>query len=76
MFWKKQVKLVEVLVKDPVCGMSVDPEHAYYTELDGKKYYFCGAGCKAAFKKVNNKEVYSRPLEVRKASRGGGGCCH
>ncbi|MCS4538761.1 MAG: hypothetical protein HYY67_07895 [Thaumarchaeota archaeon] len=56
--------------------MAVDPEHAYYTEIGERKYYFCGAGCKAAFKRANNKDADSRPLKVRKAHRGSGGCCH
>lgn len=35
---------------DPVCGMTVDPattEHV--ANLDGHRYYFCGAGCRTAF---------------------------
>jgi len=76
-FWKKEGRLVQVLVKDPICGMDVDPEHAYYTEIGERKYYFCGAGCKAAFKRANNNNhAYSGPLKVRKAHRRGGGCCH
>ncbi len=35
---------------DPVCGMTVDPEHAAATrEHDGVTFYFCSAGCAAAF---------------------------
>jgi xanthine dehydrogenase accessory factor len=35
---------------DPICGMTVDIATARYTsERDGQIYYFCGAGCKAAF---------------------------
>jgi xanthine dehydrogenase accessory factor len=35
---------------DPICGMTVDIATARYTsERDGQTYYFCGAGCKAAF---------------------------
>jgi xanthine dehydrogenase accessory factor len=35
---------------DPICGMTVDVATARYTsERDGQTYYFCGAGCKAAF---------------------------
>ncbi len=33
-------------VRDPVCGMTVDPASArYHTEHAGKPYYFCGARC-------------------------------
>ena len=36
--------------KDPVCGMSVDPENAKHTaEHDGRTFYFCAAGCKKSF---------------------------
>ena len=35
---------------DPVCGMSVDPEHAEYRSFQkGDTYYFCSAGCKETF---------------------------
>ena len=37
-------------VKDPVCGMEVDPGQAADTlEYEGHKYSFCSPGCKAAF---------------------------
>lgn len=35
---------------DPVCGMEVNEESAAATsEYEGKTYYFCAPGCKAAF---------------------------
>jgi YHS domain-containing protein/uncharacterized membrane protein YraQ (UPF0718 family) len=40
------------LVKDPVCGMSVDAATAKETvEYAGARYYFCSAGCRSAFEK-------------------------
>jgi len=37
-------------VKDPVCGMDVDPATAkHWTEHDGQPYSFCSAGCKTKF---------------------------
>jgi len=37
-------------VKDPVCGMSVDPTKAQsYSIHEGTTYYFCAARCKQAF---------------------------
>lgn len=37
---------------DPICGMTVDVATARYTSTrDGETYYFCCAGCKAAFDK-------------------------
>ena len=39
-----------IAAKDPVCGMSVDPERAAgKSEHDGNVYYFCSAGCKQKF---------------------------
>ena len=38
------------LVKDPVCGMSVDPATAKHrAEHAGATYYFCSAGCRGKF---------------------------
>jgi Cu+-exporting ATPase len=37
-------------VRDPICGMTVDPNktpHRY--EFEGQNYYFCSAGCRAKF---------------------------
>jgi len=40
------------LVKDPVCGMSVDPATATEkAEHMGRTYYFCSAGCRQSFEK-------------------------
>jgi uncharacterized membrane protein YraQ (UPF0718 family)/YHS domain-containing protein len=37
-------------VTDPVCGMSVDPEHAEHrSSFKNETYYFCSAGCKETF---------------------------
>jgi Cu+-exporting ATPase len=45
-------------MKDPVCGMDVDAKTATGTSVyKGKKYYFCSAGCKAAFDKEPDKHV-------------------
>jgi Cu+-exporting ATPase len=38
------------LVKDPVCGMDVDPRSAKHSaEVGGSTYYFCCNGCKTKF---------------------------
>ena len=38
-------------VKDPVCGMDVDPHTAQHrAEHAGRTYYFCSAGCRARFR--------------------------
>lgn len=40
------------MVKDPVCGMDIDPKTAAgKSEFKGQTYYFCSNGCKRAFDK-------------------------
>jgi len=40
----------ESKAKDPVCGMTVNPETADHSlEHDGTTYYFCCGGCRTAF---------------------------
>jgi Cu+-exporting ATPase len=42
--------------KDPVCGMTVNPQKAAGSvEHEGKKYYFCSAGCTERFRKAPEK---------------------
>jgi Cu+-exporting ATPase len=37
-------------MKDPVCGMQVDPAKVTGTSHDqGQTYYFCSTGCKIKF---------------------------
>ncbi len=46
---------------DPVCGMTVDTDHAEYRSFQkGETYYFCSPGCKATFEKDPGKYM-SRP---------------
>ena len=43
-------------VKDPVCGMEIDPATAADTsEYNGQTYYFCSLGCKKSFDKEPEK---------------------
>jgi P-type Cu+ transporter len=38
-------------VKDPVCGMMIDPKSAAAKEShDGKEFYFCSVGCAETFR--------------------------
>ena len=40
----------DLLVKDPVCGMEVDPHRAAgQTEHQGRTYYFCSTHCQSTF---------------------------
>jgi Cu+-exporting ATPase len=50
--------MADFLVKDPVCGMDVDPHRAAgEAEHRGTAYYFCSLGCQAKFKADPGKYV-------------------
>jgi len=50
--------IVNQPVKDPVCGMTVEPSKAAGTyEYAGKKWYFCNVGCLEKFR--NNPQKYT-----------------
>lgn len=45
-------------VKDPVCGMEIDPRKVLdKSEYQGKVYYFCWVGCKEKFDKNPDRYV-------------------
>jgi len=45
-------------VKDPVCGMDVDPTTArYHLEHAGKTYYFCCGGCLEKFRADPDRDL-------------------
>ena len=46
------------MVKDPICGMDVDPKTAAgKSEYQGQTFFFCSGGCKKAFDKEPHKYV-------------------
>jgi YHS domain-containing protein len=50
------------MLKDPVCGMEVDPKTATYkSDYMGQMYYFCSPGCKKDFDQ--NPEKYGKMEE-------------
>ena len=52
-------------VRDPVCGMVVDPSTARHkSEHAGETYYFCSAGCKAKFEANPEKYLAAKPAEA------------
>ena len=54
-------------VKDPVCGMMVDPATAAAkSEYKGKTYYFCNKDEKVQFDK--SPDTYVKPERAKKAS--------
>lgn len=75
-------------LKDPVCGMTVDPMHSRFMAThEGCTYYFCAEGCLKAFesnpgKYLNEKHAvhkgwWGRYLErLEKATGGKPMHCH
>ena len=58
--------------KDPVCGMTVNPEKAAArVEHAGKTYYFCCQGCATKFQ--SDPEKYLRPGHTASMAHMGGG---
>lgn len=56
------------MAKDPVCGMDVEEAKAAgKSEYKGKTYYFCSAGCKAAFDKQPDKYAGKGPSHEHRA---------
>ncbi|HEX4893958.1 MAG TPA: heavy metal translocating P-type ATPase [Hyphomicrobiaceae bacterium] len=51
------------MVKDPVCGMMVDPKTApHHADAEGSRYYFCSAGCHGKF--AADPDRYLNPQEA------------
>ena len=49
------------MVKDVVCGMTIDPETAAATsQYKGQTYYFCAWGCRVAFDRDPEKFISGR----------------
>lgn len=49
------------VVRDPVCGMTVDPATAkHFVRYQGRDFYFCSAGCKAKFEAEPQKYLGDR----------------
>lgn len=77
-------------IKDPVCGMDVDPTTAKHkTTHDGTTYYFCSAGCRTKFEgdpakylappapkatAADDKAIYTCPMHPEVRQIGPGSC--
>lgn len=44
-----RIKDIGQMVRDPVCGMSVEVERAVAVEYDGRDFHFCSRGCSWEF---------------------------
>ena len=61
------------VVKDPVCGMDVDPAaSAHHAEHDGQTYHFCSAHCRSKFLASPETFVDPAPTPRRPATAGHG----
>jgi uncharacterized membrane protein YraQ (UPF0718 family)/YHS domain-containing protein len=57
------------LLRDPVCGMSVDPAAAEEkVEYAGTTYYFCSAGCRSTFEKAPARYT-TQVMEIAKSRK-------
>lgn len=51
-------------IKDPVCGMDVDPHTAKHRAMhEGHPYYFCSAGCREKFIANPSQYLHKRTVE-------------
>src|ERR1051325_2054036 len=58
-----------VKVKDPVCGMDVDPATAKYKfEHEGKPYFFCSGGCLEKFRNDSAKYLNKSQAQPSKTA--------
>ena len=52
------------MIKDPVCGMTVNPQLAAESiHYQGQTYYFCSQLCKTMFKRESEKYVKSEKIK-------------
>ena len=60
------------LVRDPVCGMSIDRASATQrAEFGGATYYFCSAGCRSAFEGDPSRYAVREAALVGQTTHGG-----
>ena len=48
------------MIRDPICGMTVNPDTALHAEHQGKTHYFCGEDCREQFLSAS---VVTQPTE-------------
>jgi P-type Cu2+ transporter len=61
------------MVKDPVCGMTVDPKTALRLESGGTTWYFCSEHCKQAF--LSRSKPAGGSAEAHTGRSKPAGCC-
>lgn len=48
---------LEMVSKDPICGMEVDKDSQHTHIQDGKKYHFCSTQCKSRFMEESKSDA-------------------
>ena len=68
---KPKDKVTQSLVKDPVCGMMIDPSTAKggSTEHSGETFYFCNPKCKTKFEADPSKYLAPKPEQIEKVNK-------
>src|SRR5579859_1579709 len=67
-------KQVKELVKDPVCGMTIDPARAAaHYDYAGAKYFFCNPKCLEKFRADPEKYLAQPPPAAEKHVHGAPG---
>jgi Cu+-exporting ATPase len=56
----------KLVIKDPICGMTVNAATAIHAEREGETFYFCGDQCRQKFL---SKSASAKPESTT------GGCC-
>lgn len=63
-----QISLKKQTVKDPVCGMDVQPQSAAGShEFAGETYYFCSTHCLAKFRQAPQRYIAEQPSPAHTA---------
>ncbi len=63
---KDGVRVDDVMVKDPSCGVYLPRGDAFKERIKGETYYFCSGDCVENFRKGIVKEKASETVEVHK----------
>ena len=64
-----RLKAMAALVRDPVCGMLLDPEQAStWLEEDGSSIYFCSLGCRLEYEHKLDREAATADTPIGYAS--------
>lgn len=53
-----QFKATQMMVTDPVCGMTLEQDRAVTTEWNGQRFFFCSRGCRQEF--LANPERFAK----------------